>query len=78
MLATYAGAEDLISVGAYVKGSNAEIDQSIDKMPEIEKFLVQRIQEKAPISDTLKAAGLIAGVEIPEEELENASVQLQA
>ena len=68
LMATYAGAEDLISVGAYVKGSNAEIDESIEKMPAIDAFLRQRIEEKAPLSDTLTMAGEIAGIEIPEAE----------
>jgi flagellum-specific ATP synthase len=65
-------------VGAYVKGSNEEIDESIDKMPAIEKFLVQKIQEKAPMAETLKRAGEIAGIEVPEEERENAAVPVQA
>ena len=68
LMATYAGAEDLISVGAYVKGSNAEIDESIEKMPAIDAFLMQRIEEKAPLSGTLTMAGEIAGIEIPEAE----------
>jgi flagellum-specific ATP synthase len=79
LMATYAGAEDLISVGAYVKGSNAEIDESIDKFPVIESFLIQKIEDRAPLSETLKMAGQIAGIEIPEEELaRNAAVPVQA
>ena len=68
-LATYAGAEDLISVGAYAKGSNAEIDAAIERRGDIEGFLIQAIGERAPMADTLRRAGSIAGVEIPEEEL---------
>jgi flagellum-specific ATP synthase len=78
MMATYAGAEDLISVGAYVKGSNAEIDEAIDKMPDILRFLVQKIEEKAPLAETLRLAGEIAGIEIPQEELAHAAVPVQA
>jgi len=78
LMATYAGAEDLISVGAYVKGSNAEIDEAIDKMPDIQKFLVQRIEEKAPLAETLRRAGEIVGIAIPEEELAHAAVPVQA
>jgi flagellum-specific ATP synthase len=79
LMATYAGAEDLISVGAYVKGSNAEIDDAIEKYPEIERFLIQRIEERAPLEETLRAMGQIAGVEIPEEELaRNAPLPVQA
>jgi flagellum-specific ATP synthase len=69
LMATYAGAEDLISVGAYVKGSNAEIDEAIEKMPAIEEFLKQRIEEKVSLSETLRRAGEIAGIEIPSQEL---------
>jgi flagellum-specific ATP synthase len=68
-MATYAGAEDLISVGAYVKGSNPEIDEAIEKHADIERFLIQRIEEKAPLEETLRLAGQIVGIEIPEEEM---------
>jgi flagellum-specific ATP synthase len=78
VMATYAQAEDLISVGAYVKGSNAEIDEAIGKMPAIEKFLVQAIDEKASLARTLAMAGEIAGIAIPEEELAHAAVPIQA
>ncbi|MGO9412239.1 MAG: FliI/YscN family ATPase [Spirochaetia bacterium] len=69
LMATYANAEDLISVGAYVKGSNPEIDESIEKMPAIDEFLRQRIEERVSLSETLKQAGEIAGIEIPAAEL---------
>jgi flagellum-specific ATP synthase len=79
LLATYYGAEDLISVGAYVKGSNAEIDESIDKFASIERFLIQKVEEKAPLAETLRMAAQIAGMEIPEEELaKDAAVPVQA
>ena len=79
LMAVYAGAEDLISVGAYVKGSNPEIDEAIAKYQDIERFLIQRIEEKAPLAETLRMAGQIAGIEIPETELvERAAVPVQA
>jgi hypothetical protein len=43
-MAAYAGAEDLISVGAYVKGSNREIDDSIDAFEAIEPMSVSAVQ----------------------------------
>jgi flagellum-specific ATP synthase len=76
MLATYAEAEDLINVGAYVAGSSMEIDQAIGVMPEIEGFLKQGIMEKVSMSDTLGKMSEISGVEIPEEELSNEKVQV--
>jgi hypothetical protein len=48
-------------------------------MPEIDRFLIQRIEEKAPLGETLKRAGEIAGIEIPAEELaRDAAVPVQA
>jgi len=78
MLAVYTEAEDLINVGAYVKGSNAEIDEAIEKMPEINAFLKQSIEEKSNLSGTFAQAGIIAGVTIPDTEINNASISVQA
>jgi hypothetical protein len=36
----------------------------------LEKFLVQAVEEKSPINETLKGLGEIAGVEIPASEME--------
>ena len=41
MLAAYRKAEDLIDVGAYVRGSNARIDEAVDKIEAIQAFLQQ-------------------------------------
>lgn len=45
LLATYREAEDLINIGAYVKGSNPKIDESIRKHPDLESFLIQDLHE---------------------------------
>lgn len=45
-MATYAQAEDLINIGAYVKGSNADIDIAIEKNKAIKEFLLQSVEEK--------------------------------
>jgi flagellum-specific ATP synthase len=45
LLATYREAEDLINIGAYVKGSNPKIDLSIKKHPELESFLIQEMDQ---------------------------------
>jgi flagellum-specific ATP synthase len=84
LMAIYAEAEDLINVGAYVKGSNAEIDEAIDKIGEINAFLRQGIAEKTTLADTWRALGRIAGIEVnvPAEpasgEKQNETVPLQA
>ena len=69
-LADYADAEDLINVGAYKKGTNPRIDDAINKREDIEKFLIQAVEEKSNIRETLEAMGEIAGIEIPAEEME--------
>ena len=53
LLATYKKAEDLINIGAYAAGSNPRIDEAIRKMPEINGFLQQRINEKVSFSDSV-------------------------
>lgn len=53
LLAVYRSAEDLISVGAYQKGSNPRIDRAIALMDIINEFLKQRIEESAPFEDTI-------------------------
>jgi flagellum-specific ATP synthase len=52
-LAVYKKAEDLINLGAYVTGSNPQIDQAIKKMPEINAFLRQGIEERVDFASTL-------------------------
>jgi flagellum-specific ATP synthase len=70
LMADYADSEDLISVGAYKQGSNPRIDAAIAKREDIEKFLTQAIEQRSTLKATLKALGEIAGVEIPEYEME--------
>jgi len=45
LLAIYREAEELINIGAYVKGSNPKIDESIRKISGLESFLIQDIDE---------------------------------
>ena len=45
LMAVYRDAEDLIHIGAYVKGSSAKIDESIQKIDSINEFLCQGIFE---------------------------------
>ena len=51
LMATYAAHEDLINIGAYVKGSNARLDQAISVMDRLKAFLKQNITENAPIAE---------------------------
>jgi flagellum-specific ATP synthase len=62
-LATYTQSEDLINVGAYVRGTNAEIDAAIDKMPAINAFLQQEIDERVTAEDTMHGLFELAEIE---------------
>jgi flagellum-specific ATP synthase len=53
IIATYKNAEDLINIGAYVKGSNPAIDFAVEKIGPVKKFLIQGIDEKAQYNDTV-------------------------
>jgi flagellum-specific ATP synthase len=53
VLAAYKRVEDLINIGAYVEGSNPEIDYAIKKLPEINAFLRQEIGEKVNYAECL-------------------------
>jgi flagellum-specific ATP synthase len=46
VLATYSEAEDLINIGAYKTGSNKDIDYAIEKIDEVNAFLMQGVDEK--------------------------------
>ncbi len=68
LIASYAESEDLINVGAYHVGTNPLIDEAIGKKKVIDDFLIQSIDEKGTVAETLKMMGTIAGMEIPQEE----------
>ncbi|PLX66759.1 MAG: flagellar protein export ATPase FliI [Denitrovibrio sp.] len=54
LLATYNEAEDLINIGAYVKGSNPKIDESIAKINMINNFLRQGIDDSISFEESAK------------------------
>jgi len=54
ILATYKKAEDLINIGAYVKGSNHDIDYAVSMIDQVSDFLKQNIHEKIDIAKTRK------------------------
>jgi flagellum-specific ATP synthase len=50
MLATYNEAEDLINIGAYVKGSNPDIDKAVAMISDIRAFQRQGMFEKVTLA----------------------------
>ncbi|MCR5175903.1 MAG: flagellar protein export ATPase FliI [Anaerovibrio sp.] len=54
LMAVYKEAEDLIHIGAYVKGSSAKIDEAVEKIDKINEFLCQGVFEVESFDDTIK------------------------
>jgi flagellum-specific ATP synthase len=65
-LATYEKARDLINIGAYVPGSDPEIDTAINVMPELTAFLQQGKADTSNYEETtssLEAIASLSGLE---------------
>ncbi len=60
-LAVYRQAEDLINIGAYVKGSNPDIDQALNLIDRIKAFLQQEIDERADFEDSIRRLFQVVG-----------------
>jgi type III secretion protein N (ATPase) len=58
LLALYESKRDLILLGAYVKGSDRELDRAIELMPKLEAFLRQNANEIVAFEDSLRALSL--------------------
>lgn len=54
LLAVYRNARDLVHIGAYQAGSNAQIDRALEFQPAINAFLQQDEAEATPWSDTVE------------------------
>jgi len=54
VLAKYNEAEDLINIGAYVKGSNAKIDYAVDKIDDVNAFLKQGVYENIDLDESVQ------------------------
>jgi flagellum-specific ATP synthase len=52
-MAIYRDAEDLINIGAYVRGSNEKIDYSIDVIDGIISFIEQQTHERFSFEEIL-------------------------
>jgi FliI/YscN family ATPase len=59
-LASYQQSEDLISLGAYIAGTNAKLDASIRSRERMMNFLRQRPEESNPLEATVGAMKEIA------------------
>ena len=53
ILSIYAQNEDLVSIGAYKAGTNPKLDYAISKIGQVNRFLVQKVDEKFTYGDIL-------------------------
>ncbi len=59
-LSTYHKAEDMLNIGAYVKGSNPKIDQALKKIDAVNAYLRQSSLEQVGIEAALSAVEAVA------------------
>jgi flagellum-specific ATP synthase len=62
MLSTYEDMAEMIRLGAYRKGSNAEVDQAIQYHPALENYLRQRKDEKTELDKGYDELATILGI----------------
>lgn len=53
LLATYNKSRDLINIGAYIKGTDPKIDKAIEIIPSLNRFLIQSMDKKVNIQDSI-------------------------
>lgn len=60
VLASWADMEDLVNIGAYAKGANAEFDVAFETKPRIDEFLQQDMHEATTIEETTRRLRALA------------------
>ena len=63
-LSTYEDMGELIRLGAYKPGTNAEVDAAIKLQPQLEAFLTQSKDEHSTLADGYAALDAIVGAGI--------------
>ncbi|WP_324667583.1 FliI/YscN family ATPase [Geochorda subterranea] len=61
LMAAYRDVEDLVQIGAYVRGSNPLADRAIDAKRPVERFLQQGVFERSSLPETVQALEALAG-----------------
>ena len=54
LLAAYARSEDLVRIGAYQKGTDVTLDKALSVLPQVDKFLRQEPDDRAPLASNLE------------------------
>lgn len=60
LMATYQENEELVRLGAYRKGSSPAVDEALERMPHLERYLKQGVTEIGKFEDDIR--GLLAAV----------------
>ena len=60
LYASYQQSKDLIAIGAYVRGSDPQLDLAIQLLPRINQFLQQGMKDVVPYDDCLSALSQLA------------------
>ncbi len=66
LLATYRERQDLVEIGAYASGSNPLLDEAIERLPSLLKFLQQDTTDNSSLAQTLKTLLELTGAELAE------------
>ena len=61
LLGLYQKNADLISIGAYKRGTNTALDEAVSKIDKVNSFLQQGINESFSYEETLKVIKSITG-----------------
>jgi len=54
LLSVYSANADLISIGAYKAGMNAELDKAVAAITKIDTFLCQKVEESFTYQETVE------------------------
>ena len=54
LMATYRDSEDLINIGAYIKGTNKKVDMAIEKIEAIKDFLKQGVHDRLTFDEIVE------------------------
>ena len=62
LMAAFRDAEDLIQIGAYTRGKNAEVDRAVELMPRLREFLRQQAAQDAKLETSFLALAELLAV----------------
>jgi flagellum-specific ATP synthase len=61
LLAAYSASEDLVRIGAYQRGTDSTLDKALTLIPELDRFLMQKPSEAAPLAETVEKLMALPG-----------------